>query len=90
MATPRTWTDGEVFAIAQAAYMCGMGGVDSDFGGATVGPRFKEFMPLMEDACQIRPSVASRRRALKMAGLLNGHLNAQLRRLVPSMRSCAS
>jgi hypothetical protein len=82
----KTWTDDEVFTITQAVYMCGMAAIDAGFGRATVGPRFSELMPLVEEATQIRRSPPSRQRALRLADILNSHFAHQLRTTVRDIK----
>jgi hypothetical protein len=64
MATPPTWTDEEVFAIAESAFLCGVATGDRAFGQAMIGRRTQDFMPLVDEACH-SPSAARRRKALK-------------------------
>ena len=76
MATVKHWTDDDVDAIAQTAYMCGLAANDEGFGRATISPRAKESMPALHDATA-DPTSRNRRKVLRLADVLLGHYGAR-------------
>lgn len=85
MAATKHWTDGEVDALCQAAYMCGLATGNKAFGCATVGPRSPEFMPAFHDAVA-NPTPRNRRKALALADVLLGHVGGVVRRLARDVK----
>jgi hypothetical protein len=88
MATGKTWTDDEVFAIAQVAYMCGTAEGIPGFGRATIGRRATEFMPLLEEVLVLATpsSPAGRRKLLALASALGRHFQGEVHALVRDVR----
>jgi hypothetical protein len=80
MATPTTWTDEQVFAVAEAAFLCGVATGDRAFGKAWIGPRTEDFMPLVDQACNM-PSRAGRRKALRFAAGVMAFFCGQVERI---------
>ncbi len=81
MVTPPTpWTDNQVFAIAEAAFLCGVAIGDRAFGEAMIGERTENFMPLVDQACNM-PSRDRRRKALRFAAGVMEFFVAQVKRI---------
>ena len=83
MATPTTWTDKQVFAIAEAAFLCGVATGDrAPSARSWIGPGTEDFMPLVDQACHM-PSRAGRRKALRFAAGVMAFFFGQVERVYP-------